>query len=58
MPVSYTHLDVYKRQLFALAAYAVQATVNLNLPVAMPMTVQLLAMGVSRQLKKKENESI
>ena len=44
--------------LFALAAYAVQATVNLNLPVAMPVTVQLLAMGVSRQLKKKENESI
>ena len=44
-PVSYTHLDVYKRQ-------------NLNLPVAMPVTVQLLAMGVSRQLKKKENESI
>ena len=44
--------------LFALAAYAVQATVNLNLPVAMPVTVQILAMGVSRQLKKKENESI
>ena len=44
--------------LFALAAYAVQATVNLNLPVAMPVTVQLLAMGVSRQLKKKEHESI
>ena len=34
--------------LFAVTAYAVQATVNINLPVAMPVLVQLLAMGLSR----------
>ena len=42
-PVSYTHLDVYKRQ------YMIQAVVNINLPIAMPIIIQLLAMGVGRK---------
>ena len=58
MPTTHKDRPEVAACLFALAAYAVQATVNLNLPVAMPVTVQLLAMGVSRQLKKMENESI
>lgn len=43
--------------MFALAAYAVQATVNLNLPVAMPITVQLLAMGLCRGPRKEKEEN-
>lgn len=35
--------------MFAIAAYMVQATVNINLPIAMPVILQLLAMGVSRR---------
>lgn len=34
--------------LFAIAAYAVQALVNINLPIATPIVIQLLAMGVGR----------
>ena len=34
--------------LFAVVAYAVQATVNINLPIAMPILLQLLAMGLSK----------
>ena len=41
--------------MFAIVAYAVQAVVNINLPVAMPIILQLLAMGLSRG-PEKENE--
>ena len=34
---------------FALVAFAVQATVNINLPVAMPLIFQLLVMGVAKK---------
>lgn len=34
--------------MFAVAAYMVQALVNINLPVAMPIVVNLLAMGLSK----------
>lgn len=35
--------------MFAAAAYAVQAIVNINLPIAMPIILQLLAMGLARK---------
>jgi len=38
--------------MFAIVAYMVQAVVNLNLPIVMPIIIQLLAMGLS---KKPEN---
>lgn len=34
--------------MFAIVAYMVQAIVNINLPIAMPIILQLLAMGVSK----------
>ena len=34
--------------MFAIAAYAVQALVNINLPIVMPVIVQLLAMGLAK----------
>lgn len=34
--------------MFAIAAYAVQALVNINLPIIMPVILQLLAMGLAR----------
>ena len=33
----------------AVLAYAIQAVVNINLPIAMPIILQLLAMGVGRK---------
>ena len=33
--------------MFAVVAYAIQATVNINLPIAMPIILTLLAMGLS-----------
>lgn len=40
--------------MFAIVAYAVQALVNINLPVAMPIILQLLAMGLSKAPKTVE----
>lgn len=34
--------------MFAIAAYAVQALVNINLPIIMPVILQLLAMGLAK----------
>ncbi len=34
--------------MFAVVAYAVQAVVNINLPITMPIILNLLAMGLSR----------
>ena len=34
--------------MFAIIAYAIQAVININLPVAMPIILQLLAMGLSK----------
>ena len=34
--------------MFAIAAYAVQATININLPVAYPVILMLLTMGLSK----------
>lgn len=34
--------------MFAIAAYAVQAVININLPVVYPVILQLLAMGLSK----------
>lgn len=34
--------------MFAIVAYAVQATININLPVAYPVILQLLVMGLSK----------
>lgn len=42
--------------MFAIVAYAVQALVNINLPVAMPIILQLLAMGLSKTPKMAENK--
>lgn len=39
--------------MFAIAAYAVQALVNINLPVAMPIILQLLAIGLSKAPKSE-----
>lgn len=41
--------------LFTIVAYAVQATVNINLPIAMPIILNLLAMGLSRPVTRGEN---
>lgn len=35
--------------MMAVLAYAIQAVVNINLPIAMPIILQLLAMGVGRK---------
>ena len=35
--------------MLAVTAYAIQAVVNINLPIAMPIILQLLAMGVGRK---------
>ena len=35
--------------LIACLAYMIQAVVNINLPIAMPSIIQLLAMGVVRK---------
>ena len=35
--------------MFVIAAYMVQAVVNLNLPIAMPIILHILAMGLSKQ---------
>lgn len=35
--------------MFAIAAYMVQALVNLNLPIAMPIIIHILAMGLSKR---------
>lgn len=35
--------------MFAIAAYMVQAFVNLNLPIAMPIIIHILAMGLSKR---------
>ena len=43
--------------MFAIAAYAVQATININLPVAYPVILMLLTMGLSKtpdMLEKSE----
>jgi len=40
--------------MFALAAYMVQALVNLNLPIAMPIIIHILAMGVSRWRREEQ----
>lgn len=40
--------------MIAILAYIVQATVNINLPIAMPIVIQLLAMGVGRKKTNKE----
>lgn len=37
--------------MFAVIAYAAQATVNINLPIVMPIVLQLLAMGLSKAPK-------
>jgi len=34
--------------MFAIVAYAVQALININLPVAYPVILQLLCMGLSK----------
>lgn len=36
---------------FAIVAFAVQATVNINLPVVMPLIFQLLLMGIAKKEK-------
>lgn len=41
--------------MFAIVAYAVQALININLPVAMPIVLQLLAMGLSKAPKTVED---
>ena len=43
--------------MLAILAYMVQATVNINLPVAMPIILQLLAMGVGKTKKTEEKVS-
>ena len=35
--------------MIAVLAYMIQAVVNINLPIAMPIIIQLLAMGVGRK---------
>ena len=35
--------------MMAVLGYAVQAVVNINLPIAMPIILQLLAMGVGKK---------
>lgn len=41
--------------MFAITAYAVQALININLPVVMPIILQLLTMGLSRTPDMLEN---
>lgn len=38
--------------MMAVLAYMVQATVNINLPIAMPIVLQLLAMGVGKKVEE------
>ena len=35
--------------MIVVLAYMIQAVVNINLPIAMPIIIQLLAMGVGRK---------
>ena len=43
--------------MLAILAYAVQAIVNINLPIAMPIVLQLLAMGVGCKKKAVSEEA-
>ena len=40
--------------MFVVIAYAVQAVVNINLPVVFPLIVQLLAMGLAKEPEKEK----
>ena len=41
--------------MIAILAYMIQAIVNINLPIAMPIIIQLLAMGVGRKKIPEED---
>lgn len=40
--------------MFAVTAYAVQALININLPIVMPVIIQLLAMGLAKLPEAEE----
>lgn len=42
--------------MFAVIAYAVQAVININLPIAMPFTLLMIAMGLGKTSEGKEHE--
>ena len=51
MPVSYTHLDVYKRQVLSYALYTVSPeTVSLHRTTQLIYTVPFLVYGIFRYL--------
>lgn len=44
--------------MFAVAAYMTQATVNINLPIATPVILTLLAMGVGKYTDRKKEAEV
>ena len=40
----------------AVVAYAVQAAININLPIAMPFTLLMIALGHCKTSEGKEHE--